>query len=1125
MANGKGDSRSERIRAQMADNASRPNTKPIANIPQGDESAVTPEVHTKPLANPAADSVASPGVNPRPLVDGDATVYDVPQGGFDYGYGPAQPPPTLEDELAGGLVETDGDIDALHSDIEGSLSRPLSEVEVTTYAMLQPINAGLSECVGECAEATLELQNAIEDELYNELGATGEEVALTISEIMGSAGIPQETQRHIVDTTLLGDANSPTPSGGGCQSSYAERQPPDMTVTLTGDNGTILELEGVLGPFIVIDSDSRAFRVPYLATGLRNLYLSLERPIGYSSPQRGSLLSDTGGMLFPLPGDRFIPADTAYVVCNGSQTVPERFAAMMPQATVDPPYWVQRTPECDGCGRSPEIPPQTAPPAPAPPPPAGPTSPPAPTPSCIPICPPASEPTEDDAACLMWFDRDACILAALPKGTEPEGDNWIQVGNELPASALRRFVDACTDDDDESETESTEIEDGVASNCSALPNALFQFLPVAFGKSPLSYTLGEETVDLDLPLALADPLGGAVTAVVEWFFGKLTATIDTVEDVQVKAFEAMGCSSPTHVNLRATASLIGFAERWLGPGFADALVPILQQARFVCPGSVPTAQEATAAYLANQIDGQTWRCWVRANNYIDTDYERVASAARTKLRESELISLRARGHINDAEFSRRVRELGYLDGNEPSELWELSKQLPAVQDIIRFMVRDADDPNIVQRFNLDDQFQAKFGGQLREWAENQRIPEKVMQYVWRSHWQIPSPTQLFEMLRRLSRLPQGDPGHVSESDIRTALVQQDIAPFWVDKYIALAYRPLTRVDARRLLERGIISEEQAVEAWQDLGYTQEKATNLVSLADSIARVRASKHPGIKRYAKGEINRVQLEQLLELDGIGRKYLPTALQKANIETNAARQKQCVAAIRKRYLMGELTDSQLITELAGQTLDIEQVEQLSEAFGCERSARGKRASGSVLCRWYEEGLISKLDFFTRLSNLGWDSDDATRFIRHCEIRIERKLAAEERKKIAEMIKNTKAEEKEREKQAKELETAARKELAATDKLATRQKQRRKLKADIASAMSAKLNEEIADATRHVNAVFRSLADMRVATQDETLQLMKEAAESPSVEGYESLSTVTLGLINARIFPSPYPLNGSAS
>src|SRR6201999_655363 len=172
-------------------------------------------------------------------------------------------------------------------------------------------------------------------------------------------------------------------------------------------------------------------------------------------------------------------------------------------------------------------------------------------------------------------------------------------------------------------------------------------------------------------------------------------------------------------------------------------------------------------------------------------------AAKAKPVPIQLAMMRRREIISPSEYYSGMRHLGYLEQQTSENLFRLTEQLPPLSEIIRYMVRDADDEKLVQQFGLDTGFTDKFAKQLKQWAKDQGVPEIVAQYSWRAHWTIPSPGQLFTFWHRLRYNPQFGGKEKLLADIKAALVQQDILPYWHDAYLAVSFHPLTRVDARR----------------------------------------------------------------------------------------------------------------------------------------------------------------------------------------------------------------------------------------------------------------------------------------------------------------------------------------
>jgi hypothetical protein len=140
---------------------------------------------------------------------------------------------------------------------------------------------------------------------------------------------------------------------------------------------------------------------------------------------------------------------------------------------------------------------------------------------------------------------------------------------------------------------------------------------------------------------------------------------------------------------------------------------------------------------------------VRANGSYDTWYGLIANANRTKLTNDQLIQLRRRNIIDDQTTNKLMRGNGVIDEQEQLWMYKASEAMPSVSDIVRFMVRDADDNAVAAKYGTDDALTTKYGLQLQNWAKGQGITDEVMKYYWRSHWEIPSNTALFEMLHRL----------------------------------------------------------------------------------------------------------------------------------------------------------------------------------------------------------------------------------------------------------------------------------------------------------------------------------------------------------------------------------------
>jgi hypothetical protein len=132
-----------------------------------------------------------------------------------------------------------------------------------------------------------------------------------------------------------------------------------------------------------------------------------------------------------------------------------------------------------------------------------------------------------------------------------------------------------------------------------------------------------------------------------------------------------------------------------------------------------------------------------------------------------LIQLRRRELIDDARLTEGLQQSALLP-EWRGLVAQLRNVLPSVTDLVHMAVREVFDPGQRSALNLDAEFPAAFAahaekiGLSDEWARN----------YWADHWQLPSVTQLAQMLFR---------GELSSAQFSASLRALDYAPTWRDK--------------------------------------------------------------------------------------------------------------------------------------------------------------------------------------------------------------------------------------------------------------------------------------------------------------------------------------------------------
>lgn len=729
--------------------------------------------------------------------------------------------------------------------------------------------------------------------------------------------------------------------------------------------------------------------------------------------------------------------------------------------------------------------------------------------------------------CKLWESCKSGVIYATSGGQEPRdpADKPVNAA-QMGIPDLQKFIDSCAngggggegeaDVGGVAELEAKLKEMGVESGCAVLPAAAAlkegDFLAPVFKFFTGILPPGLDKVD-------------GIWSFIRWIFpsddpefkGWGEKTRAHLDDMFQKMASAEGCDKPEFYLFKGMEVLVGFLQQWVGGAFTDPLTALQQQTRFYCPISVPSPGEATQAYLADTINRETLECWARAGGMMWDGWAKVVEANRAKLGVNELVQLLRRKEIPEVEFNARIRELGFLKPTEANEFKELGNVIPPISDLVRFMVRDTADKTIVNLFRMNEGFPEKFIDDIVDWSTDQGVDKKYMEHVWRAHWSLPSPTQLFSFLHRNSRLPEGDKARVDKEMIEKALIQQDILPFWIPMLMATSYRPLNRVDTRRAFDMGSIDKPQVVEAYLNQGYNDDNANILADFAERIRSQRFLKHQSIRKYAQGAINGRELEQWAAADGATpADFEPMQARAVDVMVADARL-ECVKSYEKRFQHGELSSNELTLKLNNEMLDAAQVEHIVKANVCKREAAGKQASISQLCKWFTEGILAEHEFFSRLLELNWDADDATRLIRDCQIQREAVLSKEAAKRLSDAMKRSKENERKLKQSAAAREKQRKQAITASRAASTRRLRIAKLLDKAASQYAKKAELEAVEALAVLSIIVKRLKAAVLFTEEEIAQALVFLTKESETTNPEALYVEVVTTLEQSILPTP--------
>jgi hypothetical protein len=417
---------------------------------------------------------------------------------------------------------------------------------------------------------------------------------------------------------------------------------------------------------------------------------------------------------------------------------------------------------------------------------------------------------------------------------------------------------------------------------------------------------------------------------------------------------------------------------------------------------------------------------LRARGMTGDDIAGLRLLGQKLLEVGASITAWLRGDVSEGDVRSRLQAQGY-NSTDVDLLLKQAKWIPGPSDLIRMAVREAFDDASSARFQHDAEFPAPFG----EWLAKTGGSVEWARRYWRSHWELPSLTQAFEMLHR---------GIMSLDDVKQLIKMQDLAPYWRDKLVQLSYNPLTRVDVRRMYRLGVLDEAGVRKAYADLGYNPTHAEQMTrftilyeadqddddakqkKLAQSVignaykkglltrgeaeTRLRSLKYAtedidllldlvdanrlvddkpdysseyvkDVKAivedaYSKRVIDRQTAASMLQTAGFVQSEVMLLLDTLDVGDEMARADAQIEAVGKRYLSGAI-DSTEATQLLGQIgVSGARQQQVISAWNISRDVKARRLSESQYRAAVTAGLITLDDYKATMAQLGYAPQD---------------------------------------------------------------------------------------------------------------------------------------------------------
>jgi len=511
-------------------------------------------------------------------------------------------------------------------------------------------------------------------------------------------------------------------------------------------------------------------------------------------------------------------------------------------------------------------------------------------------------------------------------------------------------------------------------------------LPAPDGTSPGFYTTIMQGVSVVSPTVAQ--LKKQLPAFMRWddspVEGSQTnAIIDTLGYNQNFIYGVAGqAGNGNATQLLAQIGLFNWAEKVIGVPMDYVAQEVIYAANYLLPRKIPDQGSIDSLYLTNTITDNEWECLTRSLGNLPGIFRKLRNNQIATPGVADQIELYMRGSIKFPDLTVELRKYGFLNDDDIVKLVTLRQQMPGLSDIIRFMVRDTENAKVVQDGKLDLGFAENFNGQLAQWATSQGIsPDLAIRY-WRAHWELPSPQMAYQFLQRLR------PGRVDDSiattsdDIAKLLEVNDYAPGWIPRMMAISYLTPTRADIRQGYVNGVYKKPEVLELLQDTGLSKDGAETVARNYDFMKeqRVRTmAARDGVwtirnvlDYFIKGQLTRDDAYGLLIQVGMDLTIIDSALDGAEFKRAADMRAVCAKSIKRRYMIGSVTDKDASALLQQNQYDKVAADDLVAMWSCDRAARIQEIPAGKNLDWTVRGFLTLDQFAYRLKNLGYQDAD---------------------------------------------------------------------------------------------------------------------------------------------------------
>lgn len=424
------------------------------------------------------------------------------------------------------------------------------------------------------------------------------------------------------------------------------------------------------------------------------------------------------------------------------------------------------------------------------------------------------------------------------------------------------------------------------------------------------------------------------------------------------------------LDLQTIGALVNMGVMTDAAGRDEALSQGIDGRRFALASatsmSFPGLGEAVELLRTKQISDASFHTLLELNRVPAPFHAHFQALLRRYLDITPVVQSWLRKDISDSYFMDYLSRLGF-DQTDSEVIKKLAFFIPPVADLVRMAVREAFDEGQSAKLNLD----AEFPGPFKDAAEKQGVSEEWAKKYWRAHWELPSPTQAFEMHHR---------DQITLDELKALLKALDYAPVWRDKMLAISYNTITRVDVRRMYEMGIIDANEVERQYRHSGYSPENAARLRKFVEADvfeSTVSPIKARLLSLFREGIVDEFELRAFLVDLQMPPDRIDRFIAAEKMLAEEEYTKKLLMSIKKQFLASRVTVVEAGAKLAALGLSAVSVAKTVVHWVEEKKSRIVRLSAMDVHKALQKKIIDEKQARALLQDRGMSDAEITIFI----------------------------------------------------------------------------------------------------------------------------------------------------